>query len=251
MTRRPPPLLVLAVLGLAGLVLADAVRGPSAPAEPSSHPAIQPPGRASAGARPPAMTPGAASRAAVRERLLTFGPGTYFDSLLSISDSVIRRWDDAHDVIHFAFVHDEPEGWHPALADEVRLVLRQWSPAPIRFEEAPDTAAADVVFSWVPQFGIRRAGQTDLFWDGYGTLYRARVTLALRSELGQPLPRAARMAVAMHEVGHVLGLPHSADSVDVMYEATRVESPSPRDRRTLRLLYDLPVGLVREPRERR
>jgi len=47
-------------------------------------------------------------------------------------------------------------------------------------------------------------------------------------------------------VGHALGLPHSADSNDVMFPATRSGAISKRDRRTALLLYHLPPGSVRD-----
>ncbi len=247
---RPPLPLLAAVLGLGGLLLADALRpGPGDAGAPASGPsAVRPSGAASAGSRPEVPPPDLAARRAARERLITLGGSTYLDSLFLVSDSAVRRWGDGDDPIRYAFDGGHPEGWHPAYADEVREAIGRWAPAPRRLAEVPDTGAADVVVSWVPQFAFRRAGQTDLFWDSRGAIYRARVILALRSEHGQPLPREARVAVAMHEIGHVMGLPHSADSVDAMYEATRVDAPSARDRRTLRLLYDLPLGLLREPR---
>ncbi len=247
---RPPLALLAAVLGLGGLLLADALRhGPDAPA-----PTAGPPGRraaepsASPGARPDLAPPDGAARRAARERILTLGRATYLDSLLLISDSAVRRWGEGDEAIRYAFDPGHPEGWHPAYADEVREAIHRWVPGPRRMVEVRDTAEADVLIRWLPQFAFRRAGQTDLYWDARGAIYRARVLLALRSELGQPLPREARLSVAMHEVGHVFGLPHSADSADVMYEATRVDAPSPRDRRTLRVLYELPLGLLREPR---
>ena len=245
MSSRPPLPLLAAVLGLGALLLADAVSRRSAePAPISAGPAPS----ASAGARPdPAMAERELRRVA-RERLLTQGPATYLDSLLLMSDSVIRRWDGAEPVLRFALEAGGVDDWTPTLAAEVRDAARRWSPNPIRFEEVGDTAAAQVVIRWTDRFPFRRAGQTDLFWDAQGELYRARVTLALRTERGIRLPADARFAVALHELGHVLGLPHSADSADVMFEATRATNPSPRDLRTLYLLYELPLGLVREPR---
>ena len=245
MSSRPPLPLLAAVLGLAALLLVDAVsRRGAAPAPAAAGPAPS----ASAGARPDPAVAERELRRVARERLLTQGPATYLDSLLLMSDSVIRRWDGEEPVLRFALESGGVEGWAPTLAAEVRDAARRWSPNPVRFEEVGDTATAQVVIRWTDQFPFRRAGQTDLFWDAEGQLYRARVTLALRTERGVPLPAEARFAVALHELGHVLGLPHSADSADVMFEATRATDPSPRDLRTLYLLYELPLGLVREPR---
>ena len=72
------------------------------------------------------------------------------------------------------------------------------------------------------------------------------ISLALRTNAGFPLPDAALVAVAVHETGHALGLPHSADSNDVMFPATRTGILSERDRRTAQVLYQLPPGPLRD-----
>ena len=60
------------------------------------------------------------------------------------------------------------------------------------------------------------------------------------------LPDAALLSVAVHEAGHALGLPHSSDTSDVMFPATRTGTLTDRDRRTIEVLYRLPPGPVRD-----
>jgi predicted Zn-dependent protease len=51
--------------------------------------------------------------------------------------------------------------------------------------------------------------------------------------------------VALHEIGHLLGLDHSPDSTDLMFAKAVVRDLSPRDVRTAQLLYDLAPGSLR------
>jgi predicted Zn-dependent protease len=117
----------------------------------------------------------------------------------------------------------------------------------VRFDLVSDTSHADIVIRWIDRFDFDRAGQTDLTWDQLGRIRRASISLALRTTSGFPLPDEALRSVAAHEAGHALGLPHSADSNDVMYSATRTSILSERDRRTAQVLYQLQPGPVRDP----
>ena len=62
---------------------------------------------------------------------------------------------------------------------------------------------------------------------------------------GRPMEPDDIRVVAMHEVGHVLGLDHSKDSTDIMFPTAKVRELSDRDVRTVRLLYELTPGSVR------
>jgi hypothetical protein len=168
---------------------------------------------------------------------------------LATTDSVVRRWPDREgSPLRVAVLEGGVLGYDPKMAAFVRHALEAWerSEAGVRFQVVLDTALADIVVRWIERFEYDRAGQTDLTWDRLGRVRHAAISLAIRTSAGVVLPDASLLAVAIHETGHAIGLPHSADSSDVMFPATRGSALSLRDRRTAQLLYALQPGSVRD-----
>jgi predicted Zn-dependent protease len=62
---------------------------------------------------------------------------------------------------------------------------------------------------------------------------------------GEPLDSSAVRAIALHEIGHLLGLDHTSDSANIMTPKVRVKELSDADRATARLLYTVPPGKVK------
>ncbi|HEY5940595.1 MAG TPA: matrixin family metalloprotease [Gemmatimonadales bacterium] len=192
------------------------------------------------------------ARLAARRQLAREGGSTYLDSLIISTDSLVRRWPDRNGTpLRVCLIEGGPPGYQPRMVEFVRDAMNRWENTGmgVRFTSVSDSTDADILIRWIDHFDFDRAGQTDLTWDHAGRVRKAAISLALRTNAGFRMPDAALLAVAVHETGHALGLPHSADSADVMFPATRTGTLSERDRRTAQLLYQLPTGPLRDVTE--
>ena len=238
-------------LKLASRPAAEAVQGPSSTQSGTAHidtsKAVM--RREGAAGRAGGAVGDRLARLATRERLSRESGGTYLDSLIVSTDSVVRRWPDRYGKpIRVHIVEGGAPGYLPKMARFARDAFDRWenTGVGIKFQVVSDSTTADVMIRWIDHFDFDRAGQTDLTWDQAGRVRRASISLALRTHTGVALPDAALLSVAVHEAGHALGLPHSSDTSDVMFPATRTGTLTERDRRTIEVLYRLPPGPVRD-----
>jgi hypothetical protein len=185
----------------------------------------------------------------IRRRIELGANGTYISEILGERDSALARWPERLTQPVRVWVGSNPaiEGWDDSYPDRVRDAFDQWADLgiPVKFTFVRDSTDADVHVSWIDHFDSPISGKTVWARDSRWWIVSANITLALHHNAGELLDPKAIHAIALHEVGHLLGLDHTADTTNIMTPRVRVRDLSESDRATMKLLYSLPPGSVK------
>ena len=185
----------------------------------------------------------------IRRRLRIGESGTYIPEALKQLDSAVYRWPDRLADPLRVYIEQAPG----VRADELMHLAREsfddWTNTgiPVRFTFVVNRSDSDVAVEWIDRFDVgNRLGHTKVVYDQYKWLASgAEIKLALRYPQGQAVSDPVLRAIAAHEVGHLLGLPHSADSTDIMFPTVYANALSRADRSTVRLVYSIPAGSIK------
>jgi predicted Zn-dependent protease len=169
--------------------------------------------------------------------------------MLAERDSALARWPERRDNPITVWI--QPTSTIPDWAEDyvtsVRDAVSDWDALdlPVRFAFENDSARADVHITFIDQFEEAISGRTKWERDDAWWITDADIVLAVHHRNGPALDDDAMHALALHEVGHLLGLDHTEDATSIMAARVRVRGLSNADRATVRLLYTLPPGGVR------
>lgn len=185
--------------------------------------------------------------AAVRRKILDDEAGTYIGEILLERDSAIVRWPDGQPPLTvwiqpWSHVAD----FDPAFVDSVQAAFRVWDQVgtPVHFVFVRDSADAQIHVRWIDHFEQPISGRTKWARDDSWAITEANIVLAVHHNEGATLDEDSMKALALHEIGHVMGLDHTSDDLSIMAPRVRVRSLADEDRATVRLLYELPVGPI-------
>lgn len=257
MLRRPEVILLLLVLGFGGFIAYQAVgKHAPTPRPVAAAPAAAASGEGGGGAGggnevvvgaslPAPVRDVAAERQLLHDR----AGGTYIDEILAARDSNVARWPDrrANPVtvwIDEASPLATPERGMPS---QVRRAFSDWGAAgvPLAFNFIADSAKADVKVTFVDRFNERISGRTVWRRDPNSWIVGGDIQLSLRDRDLRLLTQEQFYAISLHEVGHLLGLDHTADTTAIMAARVRVLTLAPQDVATMRLIYEVQPGSVK------
>lgn len=182
----------------------------------------------------------------LRRRIELASNNTYIADVIASHDSALARWPDRHGNPLRVWVQPSVAfaGFNAASVPVVRQAFVEWSnlDIPVPFTFVVDSGMADVRVTWVEKFNESISGKTLWAHDDAWWIIDANIQLAVRHHSGEVLDTTSVRAIAMHEVGHLLGLDHTTDTTSIMAPKVRVRDLSAADRATAQLLYKLPAG---------
>jgi hypothetical protein len=185
----------------------------------------------------------------LRRRVSMGATGTYIDEILLARDSALTRWPDrvAEPVRVWVGNGSHLAGWNPDFPARVRSAFEEWTALgiPVRFVFVADSARADVRVGWIDHFDTSISGKTLWARDRNWWIVNGNITIALHHNGGEPLDGSAVRAISLHEVGHLLGLDHTSDTLNIMTARVRARDLTEADRATMKLLYSLPAGSIK------
>lgn len=182
----------------------------------------------------------------IRHRIRLAEHGTYIGEILRARDSALARWPDARGHPKRVWIQptSDVEDWHARYVYEVHAAFVAWDTLnlPLRFVIVADSSDADIHVTFIDHFNEPISGRTRWARDENYWITDASIMLAVHHRTGELLEDDAMHAMALHEIGHLLGLDHTSDPSCVMAPKVRVRSLSESDKATARLLYSLPAG---------
>jgi predicted Zn-dependent protease len=186
----------------------------------------------------------------LRRRLDQGVTGTYIRELLESRDSSLARW-PARTMQPLRVWVAQPVdllGWNEQFPSSVRDAFDAWveTGIPMRFTFIYDSTSADVHVRFLPKFPTGISGKTLWTRNTAWWMVSSDIVLSLAHPNGGPVTAQQMRAIAMHEVGHLLGLDHTSDPTNIMSARIRVRDLSDADRATVRLLYSVPAGSARD-----
>ncbi|MEO5815666.1 MAG: matrixin family metalloprotease [Gemmatimonadaceae bacterium] len=189
----------------------------------------------------------------MRRRVRNLATGTYVNDILSEQDSALYRWPER--LSEALRVYIEPAsaipGFDARYPEMGRTVFAEWSEAgfPLRFTFIYDSTSADITIRWIDRFASgegQRIGVTERIQTSQFQIAKAYIAIANHDSTGRALTVATVGGIIRHEIGHALGLNHANDPTSVMYRESATSTIGNSDRATLRLLYLMPGGSLKD-----
>lgn len=184
------------------------------------------------------------ARARVRDQ----EAGTYIPEILLARDSSLARWRPrARPIPVWVQARPDLEDWHEEYIDAVSDAFMSWDAVelPVRFRMVKDSVDAEIHVSWIAKFNEQISGRTRWSRDNNWWIVNASIMLAIHHQHGDRLDKSAMRAMALHEVGHLLGLDHTTNTGSIMAPRVRIRELASVDIATVRLLYSVPAGTLR------